>query len=114
MGVNIPLPGQPVRGSKTGKPIMALFDMLGRSWSLGVIWQLANGPMTFRVLQEKCDGVAPSVLNKRLKELSGCGFVERGEGGYQLSDSGAELFSLLQPLGGWSDEWGSKISPKKS
>lgn len=111
MAVSIPLPGQPVRGSKTGKPIMALFDMLGRSWSLGVIWQLAKGPMTFRVLQEHCDGVAPSVLNNRLKELSGCGFVERGESGYQLTSSGAALFQHLEPLGAWSEGWAESLKP---
>ena len=109
MSVKIPFPGQPVRGSKSGKPIMALFDMLGRSWSLGVIWQLAKGPMTFRVLQQHCDGVAPSVLNNRLKELRGCGFVERSEEGYQLSDTGAELYQLLEPLGGWSQGWASGL-----
>ena len=109
MAVNIPLPGQPVRGSKTGKPIMALFDMLGRSWSLGVIWQLAKGPMTFRVLQERCDGVAPSVLNNRLKELKGCGFVERGADGYQLTPIGRELFALIHPLGHWSEHWADEL-----
>ena len=30
MASTLPRPGQPVRGSKTGKPIMALFDLLGR------------------------------------------------------------------------------------
>lgn len=112
MSVKIPFPGQPVRGSKTGKPIMALFDMLGRSWSLGVIWQLASRPMTFRALQEKCDGVAPSVLNNRLKELKGCGFVERGEKGYQLTDTGVALFKMLEPLGGWSVAWAEGLEPE--
>lgn len=88
---------------------MALFDMLGRSWSLGVIWQLATGPMTFRVLQDHCDGVAPSVLNKRLKELRGCGLIERGETGYQLTKTGHELYLLLEPLGGWSHEWAESL-----
>lgn len=50
MHPKVPTPGTPVRGSKSGKPIMALFDLLGRSWALGVIWQLSDGPATFRQL----------------------------------------------------------------
>ena len=49
----IPIPGKPVRGSKTGVPIMALFDLLGRTWAMGVLWQMQNGTFTFRKLQQK-------------------------------------------------------------
>ena len=100
-----PRPGSPVRGSKTGKPIMALFDLLGRSWALGIIWQLSQQPMTFRHLQESCESVSPSVLNRRIKELRESGLLERGGAGYQLSDTGQELFQLLAPLGNWSTHW---------
>ena len=67
----IPKPGKPVRGSKTGQPIMALFDLLGRSWAMGIIWHLYKGPSTFRKLQEYCESISPTTLNKRLKELTG-------------------------------------------
>ena len=30
---------------------MALFDLLGRRWAMGIIWNLAAGPATFRALQ---------------------------------------------------------------
>lgn len=111
----IPKPGQPVRGSRSGKPIMALFDLLGRSWALGIIWQLAEAGerapegLTFRALQERCEGVSPTVLNKRLKELSASNLVERGVAGYQLSAKGNELFQLLQPFGEWSTDWAAKL-----
>ncbi|MGR3622819.1 winged helix-turn-helix transcriptional regulator [Pseudophaeobacter sp.] len=110
----IPKPGLPVRGSQSGKPIMALFDLLGRSWALGVIWQLSDvgtqGGLTFRALQERCEGVSPTVLNKRLKELSACNVVERGAAGYQLSETGQALFDLLQPFGSWSEVWAAGLS----
>lgn len=105
MPSEIPEPGKPVRGSKSGKPIMALFDLLGRSWALGVVWQLSNGAMTFRELQVKCEKVSPTVLNRRLKELTSSGLVKRGVSGYQLTARGYQLFGLLKPLGGWSNEW---------
>lgn len=102
-------PGQPVRGSKTGKPIMALFDLLGRNWALGIIWQLSAGAMTFRTLQERCEGVSPSVLNTRIKELTASGLITRGEAGYCLTDMGEELFALIRPLGAWSMDWAARL-----
>ena len=43
-----PLPGSPVRGSRSGAPVMALLDLLGRRWAMGVLWTLCEGgPATF-------------------------------------------------------------------
>src|SRR3954447_26692687 len=81
-----PLPGRPVRGSATGRPIMALLDLLGRRWALRVIWELREGPLQFRTLQERCAGMSSSVLNQRLHELRTAEVVELADGGYQLTD----------------------------
>ena len=35
---------KPVRGSKTGRPIMALLDLLGRRWVLRIVWELRDEP----------------------------------------------------------------------
>ena len=37
-----------VRGSRTGRPIMALLDLLGRRWSLRILWELRGAPLTSR------------------------------------------------------------------
>ncbi|SDR30837.1 helix-turn-helix domain-containing protein [Pseudovibrio sp. Tun.PSC04-5.I4] len=105
MSAQIPKTGKPVRGSKSGKPIMVLFDLLGRRWALGIVWNLSSGPQTFRSLQSNCDSVSPTVLNTRLKELRECGIVTTGENGYELSEQGRELFVYLEPLGAWSQTW---------
>ncbi len=102
--MSIPIPGKPVRGSKTGVPIMALFDILGRTWAMGVIWQLQNGPYTFRALQEKCESISPSILNSRIKELKKAEILERTLNGYQLTKRGSELVKLIRPFGDWSTE----------
>ncbi len=65
----IPTPGKPVRGSRTGRPLMALLDLLGRRWTLRVLWELRRGPLTFAELQRRCDAMSPSVLNQRISEL---------------------------------------------
>ena len=38
------LPGRPARGSKSGRPIMALLDLLGRRWTLRIVWELRERP----------------------------------------------------------------------
>ena len=73
-----PRPGRPVRGSRTGRPIMALLDLLSRRWTLRVIWELRGGRLTFRALQQACGGVSPSVLNERLHRPEVTGYLGPG------------------------------------
>ncbi len=97
--------GRPVRGSRTGRPIMLLLDVLGRRWTLRILWELHPGPRTFRVLREACEDVSPSVLNERLTELRALGFVELGDDGYTLTPDGRALGELLLPLDAWANAW---------
>ena len=111
--MTIPQPGKPVRGSQSGAPLMAIFDLLGRRWAMGIIWQLHHGPATFRVLQNACESISPSILNSRLKDLREAQLIERSLDGYQLTDMGRELFQLLLPFGQWSIEWATRIAPEE-
>lgn len=100
-----PLPGRSVRGSATGRPIMALLDLLGRRWTLRVIWELREDAVpTFRELQRRCDGVSSSVLADRLRELGEAGLVVH-DGGYGLTEQGRSLLARLAPLDEWADSW---------
>ncbi len=107
--MSIPTPGKPVRGSKSGKPIMALFDLLGRPWAVGVIWTLQNETSTFRELQEKCESISPSILNSRIKDLREAGIVKRSLEGYQLTERGKEIITLLLPFSQWSLKWAKEV-----
>ena len=89
---------------------MALFDLLGRSWAMGIIWNLNEGPHNFRELQAKCETVSPTTLNTRLKELKAVHLIDRSITGYKLTEAGYELFTLLKPLGAWSQKWARKLS----
>lgn len=106
----LPERGKPVRGSTTGQPIMVLFDLLGRRWSMGILWNLSDANRTFRDLQTRCNSASPTVLNTRLKELRAAGLVFKSDHGYALTESGRELFVLLEPLGQWSYKWTRKLS----
>lgn len=101
-----PRTGAPVRGSRTGRPIMALLDLLGRRWALRVLWELRDGaPATFRDLRARADGVSPAVLADRVRELRLAGIVELAAGGYRTTERGAALIAALAPLHGWAADW---------
>jgi DNA-binding HxlR family transcriptional regulator len=103
-----PAPGAAVRGSSSGRPIMALLDLLGRRWTLRVLWELRGGPLAFRPLQERCDGMSSSVLNDRLAELRAAGVLERSRDGYRLTPEGGRLLEGLEPLQAWAERWSSR------
>ena len=85
---------------------MALLDLLGRRWTLRVLWELHAGPVpSFRELQSRCGGVSSSVLTDRLGELREAGIVERADDGYQLSARGAELGKTVLQLARWAADW---------
>ena len=80
---------RPARGSRSGRPIMDVLEWLGRRWTLRVLWELRDGALPFRALQERCDALSPTVLNERLRELRDAGVVELQEGGgYVLTAEG--------------------------
>lgn len=125
-----PRPGRAVRGSTTGRPIMALLDLLGRRACLRILWELRHGGLTFRALQDAAD-TNPSVLNTRLAELREAGIVAHvasgagatgvgtagpiagatgagsATGGYHLTERGRQLLDHLAPLHAWAEAWRS-------
>jgi DNA-binding HxlR family transcriptional regulator len=100
-----PRPGRPARGTRSGRPLMVAFDLLGRRWALRVLWELREETLGFRELQRRCGDMSSSVLRDRLAELTGAGIVEAGEAGYALSVHGRGLLAALEPLSRWADEW---------
>jgi DNA-binding HxlR family transcriptional regulator len=110
MTTKVPLPGRGVRGSRSGRPVMALLDLLGRRGTLRLLWELRDGRgQSFRLLQENAGGMSPSVLNDRLKELREAQLVEAGDAGYALTQAGLELVRRLKPLDQWAEAWAGKL-----
>ena len=99
----MPAGDKAVRGSRTGRPIMALLDLLGRRWTLRILWELRDGSLTFRALQAAAE-TNPSVLNVRLRELREAHIVEHGPEGYGLTPHGQELLKLFLPLHVWAED----------
>jgi DNA-binding HxlR family transcriptional regulator len=100
-----------VRGSRTGRPIMALLDLLGRRWSLRILWELREQRLTSRALRDACDQASPTVLQSRLSELRQAGLIElEPAGGYALTAIGRELLETFLPLHRFAERWSKAVS----
>ena len=99
-----------VRGSRTGRPIMALLDLLGRRWSLRIIWELREAALTSRALRTACDAASPTILQTRLTELREAGFVELTDDGYRLTETGRERFQTFTPPHRFAERRSKKAS----
>jgi len=90
---------------------MALLDLLGRRWTLRLLWELRDARIaTFRALRADLDDVSPSILNTRLQDLRAAGLLEAGPEGYVLTEAGAQLLALLVPLARWADNWSATLT----
>jgi DNA-binding HxlR family transcriptional regulator len=85
---------------------MAALDLLGRRWSLRILWELRDGPLGARALRERCDAMSPSVLYDRLGELVEAKLViQGGDQCYELTELGRSLGKALKPLDEWAYRW---------
>ena len=98
-----------VRGSRSGRPIMALLDLLGRRWSLRIIWALRESSLTSRALRTACDEASPTIVQARLSELREAGLVELMQGdGYRLTELGRDLNETFLPLHRFAERWSKR------
>ena len=105
-----PLPGKPVRGSSTGRPLMAALDLLGQRWTLRILWELRKTPCKFGDLQVRCDSMSTSVLSARLKDMQVQKLVDaNAENGWYLTGHGRSLLLVLAPLTDWSMRWAEDV-----
>ncbi len=110
MTARLPRPGRPVRGSATGRPLMAAMDLLGRRWTLRILWELRDKPLGARALRNRCDQMSTSVLYERLDELTAAGLLARDQAGaYLLTDLGTALRPALESLDSWARRWSRNL-----
>lgn len=90
---------------------MAALDLFGRRWSLRIVWELHDGPLGFRALQQCCENMSSSVLRQRLTELvEACIVVQHPDNAYALTPLGREAYQALRPLVRWSDRWADELN----
>ena len=95
-----------MREVRLAEPMDAVFELLGRRWTLQILWALRGDAarLTFRELREASGAPSPTTLSARLSELREAGIVEHRAGaGFGLSPAGQELVPVLLLLEGWAE-----------
>jgi len=108
--------GTKVGSSQSGRPIIAVLNLLGRRWCLRILWELhQNGPSSFRTLQRLCGDISPTVLNSRLSELREAEIIDlRGGEGYIITEEGIALGGIVNQLNTWSKSWANRTASGKA
>ena len=87
-------------------------EILGKRWTALIIRVLLPRPRRFSEMTFAIDGLSDRLLSERLKELEGCGIVERRvypetpvRIEYALTDKGRELDEVVGAIQKWADCW---------
>jgi DNA-binding HxlR family transcriptional regulator len=90
-------------------PVSKAAEVLCSRWTPLILRELLVGSTRFNEIRRGLPSCSPALLSKRLKELEAAGVVDRSSTdagpGYTLTESGRELFPLIQGLGVWGQRW---------
>jgi DNA-binding HxlR family transcriptional regulator len=94
------------RPTSSKRAINSAIQLLHLRWVMRILWELRVGPMTFRMLQQACGDLSPTVINARLKTLRKARLLtHEADEGYRLSGPGLELLLAMKPLMAWAVRW---------
>ncbi|NOZ29889.1 MAG: helix-turn-helix transcriptional regulator [Chloroflexi bacterium] len=93
-------------------PVTAAARIVGRKWTLLIIYHLLKSPRRFCELQELLGGVNPTTLSQRLKMLEQEGLLRRHERltvppwvQYELTEKGKALGPVIEGMAEWGQAW---------
>ncbi|MAY41200.1 MULTISPECIES: helix-turn-helix domain-containing protein [unclassified Neptuniibacter] len=92
-------------------PLAKASELLCEKWTLLIIRELLMGGKRFSDFQRGMSHISPTMLTKRLNELTDNGLVVRkkipDQRGYEyfLTESGKELAPIIQQIGEWGMRW---------
>ena len=92
-------------------PVAKAAEILGEKWTFLIIRELLMGATRFNELQRGLALISPTMLTKRLNELTNDGLVIKkkipGQKGYEyfLTGAGKELSPIIKQLGIWGTRW---------
>ena len=93
-------------------PVAEAAKLLGDKWTLIILRNLANGPRRFKELEQSGEGVSPSVLAARLRELEERGMVIRTSYNeipprveYRLDVKGQNALPVIEALRVYGSRW---------
>jgi len=90
-------------------PVAKAMELLDERWTLLIVRELVAGSRHFNDLRRGLPRMSPSLLSKRLHQLTLAGVVDRRADGnevqYVLTPAGHELRPVVEALGAWGIRW---------
>lgn len=82
--------------------------ILGDYWTMMIIDVLSDGPLRFRDLEKRIDGVNTATLSARLKLMLEKDLIlrhehSRADVSYELTNLGSQVLPVLNAINGFSD-----------
>lgn len=94
-------------------PVSKAMELLDERWTLLVVRELLMGSERFNELRRGVPRMSPSLLSRRLQQLTRAGIIDRRVEGddvrYVLTDAGHELRPVVEALGVWGTRWIGQI-----
>lgn len=88
-------------------------ELLDERWTLLVVRELVSGSQHFNELRRGLPRMSPTLLSRRLQQLTRAGVIERRTEGnevrYVLTQAGLELRPVVEALGAWGVRWIGEI-----
>src|SRR4030042_786964 len=87
-------------------------ELIGRRWTGAILRAMLVGISRFSDLTQAIPGLSDRMLSERLKELEAEGLAVRSvipetpvRVEYHLTDKGRALWSVIEAVSGWAEEW---------
>jgi len=94
-------------------PVAKAMELLDERWTLLVVRELVSGSQHFNELRRGLPRMSPTLLSRRLQQLTRAGVIERRTEGnevrYVLTQAGHELRPVVEALGAWGVRWIGEI-----
>jgi DNA-binding HxlR family transcriptional regulator len=78
-----------------------------------VVHELWGSPLRFNELRRGLPRMSPTLLSKRLQQLTAAGVVARDGEQYRLTEAGEELGPIVAALGNWGLRWMGEIGDEE-
>ncbi|MCG6872610.1 MAG: winged helix-turn-helix transcriptional regulator [Gammaproteobacteria bacterium] len=92
-------------------PVAKAMEIIGERWTMLIVREMLSGATRFSELQRGLCLISPTVLTKRLADLSEAGVILRkkipGQRGYEyfLTEMGQGLMPVVKQVGDWGMRW---------
>jgi DNA-binding HxlR family transcriptional regulator len=94
-------------------PVAKAMELLDERWTMLIVRELVTGSQHFNELRRGVPRMSPTLLSRRLHQLTRAGIVDRRDSGgdvrYVLTAAGRELHPVVEALGAWGIRWIGEI-----